>query len=293
MLIVDADGFIIAILLGRPEDPDWDEVMADAVEVLRSVREDGLRWGVFKEEDFDHRRGDGFLPLSFGTSLGGGQRRPGMLAHSRRVRRLIRRIRRSKSLRRVFGFHSCGLATFEPKLYQYLVETLGPIYEQDPSLELNFTNSVFPAATVNCGPHAATFEHSDFLNLINGLCGISCGGKFDAKKSALFYMRQLKLVIEFPSASSILIPSSPISHGNTPLQPGETRYSMTQYAAAALFRWSAYGYQTAKSLLSQPGGEELRNRYDGVPGSRWEWALNLFSKYDELEADHLKVFGTK
>jgi hypothetical protein len=138
----------------------------------------------------------------------------------------------------------------------------------------------------------ATFEHTDFLNLINGMCGVSCGGKYDAKKSAHFYMKEFNTVLDFPSGSTILIPSAPISHGNTPLQPGETRYSMTQYAAAALFRWVAYGQQSAKSLLSKPGGQALRDGYDGVAGSRWERAVNMFSKYDELAADHVRVFGT-
>jgi hypothetical protein len=73
MLIVDSDGFIIAVLLGRPEDPDWDDVIADVIELLKSVREDGIAWGIFKKDDFKHRRGDSFVPVSFGVSLGGGQ----------------------------------------------------------------------------------------------------------------------------------------------------------------------------------------------------------------------------
>ncbi|KAJ7257697.1 hypothetical protein C8J57DRAFT_1074184 [Mycena rebaudengoi] len=292
MLIVDADGYIVGILLGRPEDEDWDDVIAEVTALMESVRDDGIKWGVFKESDFYQRRGNGSLSLNFGTSLGSGQQKPGMLAHSPPARRLIRRIRRNKSAQRVFGFQSKGLATFAPKVFRYLVETLGPLYERDPTLEKKFRNSVFPAATVNCGPRTATFNHRDFLNLVNSFCGVTCGGDFDATKGAHFYMKQFQLVVEFPSGSSLLIPSAPIDHGNTPLQPGEKRYSMTQYAAAALFRWAAYGYQSAKSLLSRPGGDKLRDAYDGVPGARWEWALSLYSKYDELEADHLKVFGT-
>ncbi|KAJ6626308.1 hypothetical protein B0H10DRAFT_2303954 [Mycena sp. CBHHK59/15] len=38
------------------------------------------------------------------------------------------------------------------------------------------------------------------------------------------------------------MPSGCVDHGNTPLQPGETRTSMTQYAAGGLFRWVAYDF---------------------------------------------------
>ncbi|KAJ6599613.1 hypothetical protein B0H10DRAFT_2322761, partial [Mycena sp. CBHHK59/15] len=62
------------------------------------------------------------------------------------------------------------------------------------------------------------------------------------------------------------MPSGCVDHGNTPLQPGETRTSMTQYAAGGLFRWVAYGFQSAKLLLSQVGGKQLRDGIDGVPG---------------------------
>jgi hypothetical protein len=66
---------------------------------------------------------------------------------------------------------------------------------------------------------------------------------------------------------------------------------MTQYAAGALFRWAAYGYQSAKSLLSKSGGAEAKQQFDGEPGAQWQWALNLFSKHAELEADRAAVFG--
>ncbi|KAJ7263031.1 hypothetical protein C8J57DRAFT_1231629 [Mycena rebaudengoi] len=104
-------------------------------------------------------------------------------------------------------------------------------------------------------------------------------------------MRKLKLLIDFPAGASLIVPSAFMDHGNTPIQAGETRYSLTQYAAGGLFRWVKYGFQTAKSLLSLPGGKELVASFDGVPGSRWRWALDLFSKVDELDADRCSVFS--
>lgn len=172
-----------------------------------------------------------------------------------------------------------------------MATTLRGVFEDQPSLKHNFSNSIFPAATFNCGPTTVTFDHRDYRNLSHGLCGVTSGGNFDSLLGGHIYLRQFRLVIEFPSGASILIPSGCVDHGNTPIQPDETRYSMTQYAAAALFRWAAYGYQSAKSLLSRPGGAEAKRGFDGEPGSRWQWALSLFSKHDELEADRAEVFG--
>jgi hypothetical protein len=99
-------------------------------------------------------------------------------------------------------------------------------------------------------------------------------------------------VFEFPSGASVLIPSGCVDHGNTPIQPNETRHSITQYAASGLFRWAAYGYKSAKDLLATTGGAAAKAAFDGVPGARWQWALNLFSKLDELEADRKMAFGS-
>ncbi|KAJ6611649.1 hypothetical protein B0H10DRAFT_2165768 [Mycena sp. CBHHK59/15] len=182
------------------------------------------------------------------------------------------------------------MANFAPKLYREYAATMQALFDHHPSLQRNFSNSVFPAASLNCGPETATFEHCDFNNIPHGLCGITCGGKFDHKKGAHLYLKQLKLVVEFPSGSSALIPSGAVDHGNTPLQPGDTRCSITQYAAGGLFRWVKYGFKTAKQLLAEDGGAELKALIDGAPGERVQWALGLFSKPDELAADCAATF---
>ena len=182
---------------------------------------------------------------------------------------------------------------YSPKLYRYYCRVLKALFDHHPGLVHNFTNSVFPAVTFNCGPDAVTFDHLDHLNLSHGLCGITCGGDFDHTKGGHVHLRQIRLVIEFPSGASMLIPSGCLDHGNTPIQPGETRHSFTQYAAGGLFRWVTYGFRSAKELLAQEGGQEERDSFDGKPGSRWLSALGLFSKVDELEADRAEVFGRR
>lgn len=98
-------------------------------------------------------------------------------------------------------------------------------------------------------------------------------------------------MIEFPSGSTILIPSATVHHGNTALQPGEMRCSVTQYCAGGLFRWVDYGFKSAKSLLSEQGGKERKRDIDALSGGRWERSLGLISKIDELDADRKKVFN--
>ncbi|KAJ7694604.1 hypothetical protein B0H17DRAFT_931568, partial [Mycena rosella] len=286
--ILDVEGRVIAVLLGTPEDPEWQNVVKEAVKALVRARRKARRYG-FWSPGPAHRRGK-YLALTTGVSFGGGQRRPGNLRHSKFIRRLIRHLLRNPHIRRIAGFQSMGLAMYSPKLYKYYCRVLKKLFERHPGLLHNFANSIFPAATFNCGPDAVTFSHLDYLNLSHGWCGITCGGRFDHTLGGHIHMDQIRLVIEFPSAASILIPSGCLTHGNTPIQKGEARHSITQYAAGGLFRWAAYGFQSAKDLLATAGGAAAKASFDGNPGSRWEWALSLFSKYDELQADRAAVF---
>jgi hypothetical protein len=71
-LVLDVHGRIIVILIGTPEDPDWDEVIKDAIKAMKRACRHGARRGLFKTGDMRHRRGR-YLPLHSGVSFGGGQ----------------------------------------------------------------------------------------------------------------------------------------------------------------------------------------------------------------------------
>ena len=73
--MLEADGRTVAVLLGRPEGDDWDEAVEELARVLEGVRRRGLRRGVFKRQDREHRRGDYFL-LQDGFTKGPGQKVP-------------------------------------------------------------------------------------------------------------------------------------------------------------------------------------------------------------------------
>ncbi|KAJ7018427.1 hypothetical protein C8F04DRAFT_1277728 [Mycena alexandri] len=277
-LILDAEGRIIAILLGTPEDEEWAAVIEDAVIAMARA---GANGGLVPFT--------GAAPTFLCGRVSHSAAKPGNLCHTPFIQRLIRRLLRNKSIRRIAGFQSMGLALYAPKLYRYYCKVLRALFRKHPNLTHTFRNSIFPAVTLNCGD-TVSFEHCDIFNLVHGFCPITSGGRFNHVLGGHIYLRQLRLIIQFPSGATILIPSGCLDHGNTPIQTGETRYSMTQYAAGGLFRWAAYGFQSVKSLLAQPGGEDVKNAFDGVPGSRWKWGLDLFSKYDELLSDRVAVF---
>jgi hypothetical protein len=186
---------------------------------------------------------------------------------------------------------SGGVTRYFPKVYDYYRSTVQGIESDQSELKCPFDNSVYLACTWNLGPVTVTAEHRDSHNLAHGVCPITSFGNFNHKRGGQLYLRQLNVVIEFPSGSTAAILSGAFDHGNTPIQPGETRYSMTQYAAGALFRWARYGYQTAKDILASPDGAAKKAELDGSLGERAEWATGLLSKADEVEDDFNTVFA--
>jgi len=70
---------IIAVLVGRPDDPQWGAEIDAAAGVMREVERCGADMELFKEKSLHHRRGE-FLAIPAGVSFGGGQK---VRAHSR------------------------------------------------------------------------------------------------------------------------------------------------------------------------------------------------------------------
>lgn len=189
-----------------------------------------------------------------------------------------------------FDVYTGCMVHFAPKMYGDYVSELKPLWTRMPHLEHNFHNSIFPAVTFNCGPQTVALKHLDSGNVAGGLCAITALGFFDPKVSGLLVLFPFKMIIEFPSGSTVLLPSAVVHHANTALQPGDHRCSMTQYCAGGLFRWVDYGFKSAKTLLSEKGGKEKKRQIDGKHGERWKYSLDLFSKIGELDHDRKRVF---
>jgi hypothetical protein len=228
---------------------------------------------------------------------------PATLRHGKRATALFERLLKNPGIQRVAGHQSgemistlvelyahlgtAAFAAYFPKLFNYYTHTLRGVFEKIPGLRRICPSSVFPAATFNCGPATYTRRHRDNNNLAHGLCTIFSGGNFDSKKGGHIIIFDLKLVIEFPPGSIVIIPSGSLDHGNVPIQPGETRVSFTQYCAGAIMRWTEYGFQTWRQL-EKLGTPEAQNAMCGILESnkrRWSWAMALFSTVDTLRDD--------
>ncbi|KAF8915768.1 hypothetical protein CPB85DRAFT_1374969 [Mucidula mucida] len=152
-------------------------------------------------------------------------------------------------------------------MYDVYAEHQRQLHASNPRLRQNFANSVFCCLTVNSGPRTVTDPHADSANRPDGWCGITCCGPFDHKRGGQLVLWDLKLVIDFPPGCTIFIPSALLVHSNCPIQPGERRYSMTQYTAGGLFRWEKFW---------ENASEEERAQWLTDRATRWERGLALF-----------------
>lgn len=144
--------------------------------------------------------------------------------------------------------------------------------------------------SINLGPQVVCSKHKDFNNLADGLCWIMAGGDFDPKKGGQLILWELKVIVEFPPGASVLIPSAVISHENLPIADGETRTSLTQYAAGGLFRWVEYGFKTWDNFKEAEGARAAEAWADRP--NRWRRTVKMFSKYMNLRRDREEVFST-
>jgi len=183
-----------------------------------------------------------------------------------------------------------AFAAFAPKLYRYISEILAKLFNHQTGLVHNFSNSIFPAVSFNCGPTTVSLKHVDSGNLSHNFCPLTALGNFDHTKGGHAILFNLKLFIQFPSGSTILIPSACVGHGNTPVQEGESRLSIAQYASGGLFRWVAYGFKSAKALLKTAAGRSQKAQIDQEEGARWAEGIAMFSTADGLKGDLKSVF---
>ncbi|KAI0058492.1 hypothetical protein BV25DRAFT_1810545, partial [Artomyces pyxidatus] len=287
--ILDNEERIIGILLGKPQDGDkrspqecWDACaarIAEAFEKERSTHEKA-----FAKKDV--HRGD-FASVSFGPSYGGGQVAPGNLCVLGAKGKIVKRLLELPELQRLAGHQSEGLASFFPKAYHDMRVDLAALYKGYPEIRPNFVNSAYPTAAANLGPSTICVDHIDCSNYPSLPCAITALGAFNPDLGGHLYMWDLKLKIRFPPGSTILLSSAGIRHGNVPIeadwwpiQPGETRYSFTQYCPGGLRRWVRHGFRPALSLSKRE-----RDALDGVGDEGLLRQLSRLSKYDELKQD--------
>ncbi|KAJ7049989.1 hypothetical protein C8F01DRAFT_1264713 [Mycena amicta] len=169
--------------------------------------------------------------------MGGGRTQPGPSAQKDLIDTLIlASLVAHAPFQRIVGFANCNhvpVVQLGPSLI--LLPYDGCVIFRDafsPS-RLYPGTSVFASFTFNFGPQTVTHPHLDLANLAWGWCFITALGWFDAKIGGFLVLWDLKIYIPFPPGSTIGIPSALLRHSNVGIQPGEIRYSFTQFSAGA------------------------------------------------------------
>ena len=173
--------------------------------------------------------------------------------------------------------HSGAFKLFAPNVHADYSRVLDRVQSADMQLSRPFPNSVFAAATFNCGRRVVTLPHTDHHNYAAGWCAVIALGNYNPTFGGHLVLWDLKVMIEFPPGAVIFLPSAILRHSNTAVCKEETRMSFTQFSPGGLWRWEECGFQTQAEFL-QSGGQF---RVDG--SARWLKALGRFSLMHKLK----------
>ena len=108
--------------------------------------------------------------------------------------------------------------------------------------------SIFPGITVDFSSQVTCFHHQDLNNLPYGMCTITPLGHFDHTRSTQLVLEELKVILELPHTVTAFIMSAPCTHSNLPLAEGDSRVSLTQYAAGPIFQYVQNDCMTENDL---------------------------------------------
>ncbi|KAF8056168.1 hypothetical protein FPV67DRAFT_1431887 [Lyophyllum atratum] len=275
MPLTSEDERVFAVFVGRPSnDPTYRESCQRAYNVI--MREGAQ--AKFSKSETTHRRGD-FPALNVGVTMGLGATYPTNLdngPHAAMVERLIS----NPDIQRLAHFADFAFSLWAPKVYAHYINHIGGLFEKLTYLRRIFPKSIFPAAAFNFGPKVWTRSHRDLLNFPIGWCAIQALGCFDPTKGGQFVLPDLKLVVEFPPNTLILVPSATLTHANIPVRKGESRVSFTQYCSGGLFRFVDNGFRTEKQL--QREDPEEYGRIVELKKTHWQWGLSLYSRLEDI-----------
>lgn len=159
---------------------------------------------------------------------------------------------------------------------------LREVIKSHPHLRRPFNNSSYPACGVNFGPRTVCFDHRDSSNAPGVPCSVTALGDYDPKMGGHLVIFDLKMIIEFPPGSTILLPSGSLRHGNTAVQSSETRTSFTQFCPGNLLRYESNGMCSLNAMLPAEKAE-VQSRADEM----WQEVMRRFSNIATLHNDRV------
>ncbi|KAF9064131.1 hypothetical protein BDP27DRAFT_1230948, partial [Rhodocollybia butyracea] len=224
--LCDWQGRRIVYCIGRPRDENW---MREVNEEVICIVEKGRKNAKFTAKQLDNRRGP-FPAEAIRYSHSGGQ--PSNTKHSARNLKVLETILANPAICRLSGIANSAYKRFCPGMYEEYQKNSDALRAWKPSLCQNFKNTVFAVTTVNFGPQVIADDHVDNGNFGPGGCTISNAGNFNDHKGGEMVLWNLGVIIH----------SALIRHQNLPIQPGKSRYLITQYSAGALFQYVANGF---------------------------------------------------
>jgi hypothetical protein len=265
--ICDTNNRVTVVLAGDPMDESYASATVEVYQALK--RETKANPAIGKPQA--HRRGS-YYGLTCGISHGNGTLSPINLKVNENAKPTLQRLLGDKNVQRMAGHASATLNYWACALWQRYSDALEMTMKGDTSLEKPFPGSVYPCSTFNFGPDVWTYIHRDSQNAAQGFCAIQALGDFDYRKGGHLVLWDLKVVIEFPPGSLILIPSALLYHSNLniAIQDGEERASFTHFYPAGLLRFAETGMQTDKSACEGLAPEEKREKLKKLKAERFE-----------------------
>ncbi|KAJ7840504.1 hypothetical protein B0H14DRAFT_3458046 [Mycena olivaceomarginata] len=239
--LVDSEGRVFLVLVGQPRDERYCASVGHAYDF---IKQQGAA-AHFPAAFCKHRRSL-FAAINVGLTFGKGQMHPTWL-DSKDYTSLTERLLAHNDIARMAHFASTAFQVWAPRLYQYYVDYNTRLRLRFPDLKPPFPKSVFSCVAFNFG-NVCCFKHRDVCNLPFGWCAVQSLGNFDPHLGEHLVHWDLKLVVEFPAGTLILLPSATIAHSNVPVQDGDERVSFTQFTASGLFRYIDHGFRTQGEL---------------------------------------------
>ncbi|KXN84994.1 hypothetical protein AN958_11839 [Leucoagaricus sp. SymC.cos] len=277
--LLDSSLRVIGCLAGRPRGNSWLRICKHVYDLMQFEAHPSRIQ--FRDKDKRHARGN-YPAVNAGTSPGQGSSAPVNLSLDQ-YEEMIVSLLSDEGVIDIAHFQSFCLRLWIPDLYDHFKTRLDQLFAHPKfgkPLKRITPAGVYPTVAFNFGPDVWTSRHRDAKNCAFGLCAVTALGDFNHETSGHLVLDDLKLIIEFPSGSTILLPSATLTHANIPVGVGQSRASFTQYCPGGLLRFVDQGFRTQVWMKNH-----AKKDYEVLMTERsllWKKGLELYPTLDEL-----------